>query len=82
VGDPVLAERMRSMKVPAPVERIVSVDWVATACNPGMMEKGRRLVILACGHYTATKNRKEAKYVRCHEMILNGEDYDAFRNRS
>ena len=82
MGDPVLAKRMRALKVEAPIERIVAVDWVATACNPGMMEKGRRLVILACGHYTATKNQKEAKCHLCHEMILNGEDYEAWRNRS
>lgn len=79
-GDTELAMTMRRMKVAVPVEVIVETDWLATAVNRETLGKDERVVILACGHYVVTANRKKVPCTKCHEMILNGEDYDLFRN--
>jgi hypothetical protein len=83
VGDPKLAKIMRDMKVPAPVERIVRTDLFATAFNREKLgsDMCKRIVDLECGHQAVTRNAKTCKCTACHEMILNGEDYEAFRNR-
>ena len=80
-GDPVLAKFMRDAGVKAPVERIISEDFLMTAFNRDRLgtDMRKRVVDLECGHKTFTKNRKRAPCEICHEMILNGEDYHAFR---
>lgn len=80
-GDPVLAANMRAWNVKAPVERIIRTDHLVTAVNreklgPNMMN---RVVELECGHREITTNAKRCSCYTCHEMILNGEDYHAFR---
>lgn len=80
-GDPVLAEFMRSHKLSAPVENIITVDWTATALNRERLKTGERVVILDCGHYAVTKAKRRTACGQCHEMILNGEDYEGWRNR-
>jgi hypothetical protein len=80
MGDAVLAEFMRDRKVPAPVERIVHTDWLATAINREKLGK-RRIVKLECGHDEITRNLDRCRCSTCHKMILDGEDYEAFRNR-
>ena len=49
---------------------LVAADYVRT---------GKRLVALACGHYTMTKALHRAACPRCGEMIRSGYDYDGFR---
>jgi hypothetical protein len=68
---------------PAPVEEIVSTDWLATAINHGnkTLRVTERIVILRCGHREVTRNARRCKCTACHQMILNGEDYEKF-NRS
>ncbi|MDP3703586.1 MAG: hypothetical protein Q8R78_04300 [Candidatus Omnitrophota bacterium] len=78
-GIPALAEMMRKLKVPAPVERIQHVEWMLTALNRETLGEGRYIVRLACGHTTITKNHMRAKCPDCHALILNGEDYVSFR---
>ena len=80
-GDPVLAKYMRDAGVKAPVERIIGTDFLITAFNRGRLghDMIKRVVDLECGHKTITKNRRRAPCEICHEMILNGEDYHAFR---
>jgi len=80
-GDPVLAKTMRDAGVKAPVERIIRTDWLATAVNCDKLGGNmmNRIVELKCGHREITTNSKRAKCHACHEMILNGEDYHAFR---
>ena len=80
-GDPELAALMRRLRIKAPVERIVATDILATACNLDKLDLPERLVTLACGHQTVTRNWTRAPCYECHRMILDGEDYDAFRNR-
>ena len=82
-GDPELATTMRRLGVKAPVERIIRTDFLATAFNrdklgPNML---KRIVDLECGHREITTNAKRCKCHTCHEMILNGEDYEAFRRQ-
>lgn len=82
MGDPVLAETMRQAGVKAPVERIVSVDQFMTLflhADRSDTDLLERVVNLECGHQAVTKNRSRVKCEKCHEMILNGEDYVAFR---
>lgn len=79
MGDPVLADQMRRLKVKAPVERILMTDWLATAINKENLGL-KRVVKLECGHDEVTRNITKAPCSKCHAMILNGEDYDAFRN--
>lgn len=79
-GDPELAAFMRRMGVKAPVERIVETDILATAFNMDRLKLPERIVRLACGHEIVTKNWRRAPCWKCHEMILNGEDYEAFRS--
>lgn len=81
--DPELAKRMRELKVPAPVEKIIRTDILATAFNQSKLGKNplNRVVDLECGHKTVTKNMNRAPCHECHRMILDGEDYEAFRNR-
>ncbi len=80
-GDPELAKIMRRLKIKPPIERIVTTDWMATALNRDKLGLKKRIVILECSHYTATTNAKTAPCRQCHKMILNGEDYEKFRNR-
>lgn len=82
-GDPVLAATMRRFKVKAPVERIVRTDDLATALNRDKLGSNmmKRVVDLECGHKAVTTNQKRVSCGTCHEMILNGEDYEAFRFR-
>jgi hypothetical protein len=83
MGDPELAAFMRKHKMPAPVERIMRTDWIATAVNRKKLggNMGKRIVELACGHRAVTTNIKRCKCEDCHKMIMDGEDYEAFRNR-
>jgi hypothetical protein len=78
-GDPKLAEMMRSLKVPAPMENIVETDMLLTIVNHLRLD-GRRVVRLACGHRKITSAAMKTRCDECHRMILNGEDYDGFRN--
>lgn len=80
MGDSTLAKFMRDQNVKAPMERIVRIDYFMLIFNSEKLKRGEYIVDLACGHKTVTKNRKRAPCGDCHEMILNGEDYDAFRN--
>jgi hypothetical protein len=77
-GDPKLAALMRQTNPPAPVEAIVETDILLTITNR-LSLAGRRIVRLACGHRCVTRNWKRAKCTLCHQMIMNGEDYHAFR---
>lgn len=79
-GDPRLAEFMRKHDVQAPVEQIEYVDWLATSLNREKLgDIRKRIVKLACGHFETTRNRTKCPCSQCHAMILNGEDYAAFR---
>ena len=83
MGDPKLAALMRKLNPPAPLEAIQHVEWVVTAFERslGTLREGWIIVRLACGH--TTRVRLLAKRVRCrecHRIILDGEDYDAFRH--
>ncbi len=80
-GDPELAKFMREHDIKAPVERIIRIDWVLVICNRKRLKPGERIVELECGHRAVTKNRVRVACAECHEMILNGEDYEAFRFR-
>lgn len=78
MADKQLVELLRY--VPAPVEQIVETDLLLTMANyPNL--GGKRVALLACGHKVVTGNRLRAACAECHTMILNGEDYDAFRRR-
>jgi len=78
-GDPVIAEMYRQTQPKPPVEHIIRTDIVASMFN--RFTPPKRVVDLACGHRAITKNRYRVGCVACHAMMLNGEDYDAFRNR-
>lgn len=84
MGDPKLAETMKRYWKKPPVERIVQTDWVATSLNRSQLgaDLRKRIVDLACGHKEVTINARSCPCSTCHKMILDGEDYDAFRNRS
>ena len=81
--DEELAATMRKFKVKAPVEQIVRTDILATAINRQKLGSDirKRIVDLECGHKEITTNITRAPCSQCHAMILNGEDYEAFRNR-
>jgi hypothetical protein len=83
MGDPQLAERMRQFKVKAPVEKIIATDLLATALNRDTLgdDLCKRIVDLACGHKAVTRNATSCQCSICHEMILNGEDYEAWRSQ-
>lgn len=67
-----------------PTERIVRSELLLTAINRdtgGISKDVRvRMVKLECGHTVASRNLVRAGCPHCHEMILGGGDYDAFRN--
>lgn len=77
-GDPTLAAMMREVNPACPVEEIVETDILLTIHNR-LSLAGRRIVRLACGHRCVTGNVKRARCTLCHQMIMNGEDYHAFR---
>ena len=81
MGDPVLAEMIRGVHKRAPIERIVSTDWLLTFSNRNKLKDFERIADLACGHKAITKAVHRCACYECHKMILDGEDYDAFRNR-
>jgi hypothetical protein len=83
MGDPELAKIMKRVWKNPPVERIVRTDWLATSINRDKLGEDmcKRIVDLACGHKAVTRNAKTCPCKECHKMILDGEDYDAFRNR-
>ncbi len=82
MADPVLAKLMHDYGPRrAPMERIVMTDLYLTAFNTAKLKTGERLAVLACGHTVKTKALNRCACDLCHEMIVNGEDYDAFRNR-
>jgi len=83
MGDLELAEKMKIYWKKPPVERIVRTDWLATSINREKLgaDMCKRIVDLACGHQAVTRNARSCPCKACHEMILAGEDYDAFRNR-
>jgi len=83
MGDPELAARMKVYWKKPPVERIVRTDFLATAVNREKLgtDLCKRIVDLACGHQAVTRNARTCACTACHEMILAGEDYEAFRNR-
>jgi hypothetical protein len=83
MGDQTLAALMQKLKARAPVEEITLIDWPATALSisAGSISADKHIVILACGHTEATRATKRAACRACHAMILNGEDYDGWRNR-
>lgn len=80
-GDPELAAFMRSMPIRFEQEEILSTDFLAGAFNRDRLKMGagERIVNLACGHQTVTRNRGRATCPYCRYLILNGYDYDAFR---
>jgi hypothetical protein len=82
MGDPELAETMKRYWKKPPVEKIVATDFLATALNRGTLGNDlcKRIVDLACGHKAVTRNVKTCPCLSCHKMILDGEDYDAWRN--
>lgn len=84
MGDPELAATMRRFKVKAPVEKIVRTNYLATALNRAQLgaDYCNRIVELACGHREVTRNARSCPCSTCHKMILDGEDYEAFRNHS
>lgn len=84
MGDPELAKFYRETHPKPPVENIVETDVMATALNRSKLGDNflKRVVILACGHREITTNKKRAPCRTCHKMMLDGEDYEAFRNRS
>jgi hypothetical protein len=77
-GDPKLAAMVRAANPPVPVEEIVETDILLTLTNR-LSFAGRRIVRLACGHRCVTRNYRRARCTLCHQMMLNGEDYHAFR---
>lgn len=83
MGDPELAERMKLYWKKPPVERIIRTDFLATAINREKLGEDlcKRIVELDCGHRAVTRNAKTCPCLDCHKMILDGEDYEAFRNR-
>ena len=84
MGDPELAKFQKRIWKKPPVEKIVATDWLATALNRAKLgpDYAKRIVDLACGHKVITRNLRQCGCGVCHQMILNGEDYEAFRNRS
>jgi len=72
-----------------PIERIApdqSRCWSGWFTNQETLaahylKTGKRLVVLACGHYTLTAALQRAACPRCGEMIRSGYDYDGFRWR-
>ena len=82
-GDPKLAACMRKLKIRAPVETIVRIEHWLTAINRKTLgpDLRKRIVTLACGHLEITTNKTKASCSICHKMILDGKDYDLFRNR-
>jgi len=83
MGDPVLAETMRRFWKKPPVEKIVATDFLATSLNRATLgtDLCKRIVDLECGHKAVTRSARTCPCSICHDMILNGEDYEAFRNR-
>ncbi len=80
-GDAHLAAVMRKLKIKAPTERVVRADWLATALNTDKIGIMKKVVELECGHRAIVRlAATTAKCHECHKMILNGEDYEAFRN--
>jgi hypothetical protein len=81
-GDPDLAALYDGIDVPEPRERILETDYLLTAYNRDKLgdDLMKRIVKLECGHFTITRNVKKAGCKRCHRMIVEGYDYDAFRN--
>lgn len=73
---------MRTLVKRPPIEAIVTIDLPSTVLtfSEAQQVRGWKVVILACGHYAKTPARVRAQCLECYEMILNGEDYDAFRN--
>ncbi len=82
MGDPELAAFQKRFWKKPPVEKIVQTDWLATALNRAKLgpDHCKRVVDLACGHKAVTRNAKSCPCKACHKMILNGEDYDLWRN--
>jgi len=80
-GDPELAKMMKKLEVKAPVERIIRTDSFAMIFSYDKLKPGEFIVELECGHKAVTRNRKRVACTISHEMILNGEDYEAFRFR-
>lgn len=83
MGDPELAAILKRAWPKPPVERIVHIDWLATATSigAGRIKAGQHVARLECGHDAVTRAHKRTGCRTCHEMILAGEDYEAFRNR-
>lgn len=82
VGDPNLAKTMQGLNLKAPMEAVLGTDILATATNLTKLGARRVIADLACGHQAVVRmGIKRARCKLCHEMILNGEDYDAFRNK-
>lgn len=82
MGDPELAATMKRFWKKPPIENIVGTDWLATSLNRSQLgpDLCKRIVDLACGHKAVTRNARTCPCLDCHKMILDGEDYDAFRN--
>jgi len=83
MGDPELAATMRRYWKKPPIEKITATDFLATAINRETLgvDMCKRIVDLACGHKVVTRNARTCPCTICHKMILDGEDYEAFRNR-
>ena len=82
MGDPTLGELMQKAGVKAPFESIVGVDRFKTLflhADQDASDLLERVVNLECGHQIVTKNQCRARCHECHEMIISGEDYEAFR---
>ena len=83
MADPELAAMMQRLKPKAPMEKVVYVDYLATALSftARKISIDHRVVKLECGHTAITKASRRCACKECLTMIMNGEDYDAFRNR-
>jgi hypothetical protein len=83
MGDPELAAFQRRFWKKPPIEKIVATDFLATSLNRDTLgpDLCKRIVDLECGHKAVTRNARTCPCKTCHKMILDGEDYEAFRNR-
>ena len=77
-----LAALMRRLKPKVPIEEFEHVNYLATALSyeAGHIKLGWRIVKLKCGHLATTKAQNRCGCRVCHQMIMEGRDYQGFRN--
>jgi hypothetical protein len=78
-GNPKLAALMQTLDIKPPMEKIALENWLVTCANIDKIKHGERYVHLACGHHAWTKAKKKVACMICHQMILDGKDYELFR---